>query len=311
MESDSDTPPASTSEPDTTRSLATPPAASKWPVARQAQAPPLVPARMLNEFAYCPRLAYLEWVQREWADNVETLEGKHVHRRVDEPQGARAVLHDAVAAALQRPPGPHRRHRPHRAQGGRARPVDYKRGRQAARGRGGLGARAGPALRPGPAPARARLPVPRGRDLLRRPRSERVRIRFTPQLVERTLQLLTSMRAMLGRRGDPAAARGQPEVPALLAGVDLPAGGGAVPASRRATCGRSRVSDRADPSAGRAGAGARCVRLSGERLLVESAEGRVATRLARNLPARADGRRARLDCRRSTRAASAASPSST
>jgi CRISPR-associated protein Cas1 len=38
-----------------------------------------IPARMLNEFAYCPRLAYLEWVQGEWADNVETLEGSHTH----------------------------------------------------------------------------------------------------------------------------------------------------------------------------------------------------------------------------------------
>lgn len=26
--------------------------------------PPPVPARMLNEFTYCPRLAYLEWVQK-------------------------------------------------------------------------------------------------------------------------------------------------------------------------------------------------------------------------------------------------------
>lgn len=26
---------------------------------------PLLPARMLNEYQYCPRLAYLEWVQGE------------------------------------------------------------------------------------------------------------------------------------------------------------------------------------------------------------------------------------------------------
>jgi hypothetical protein len=26
---------------------------------------PHVPARMVNEFVYCPRLAYLEWVQGE------------------------------------------------------------------------------------------------------------------------------------------------------------------------------------------------------------------------------------------------------
>lgn len=40
----------------------------------------VVPARMLNEFTYCPRLAYLEWVQGEWADNPDTLDGEFVHR---------------------------------------------------------------------------------------------------------------------------------------------------------------------------------------------------------------------------------------
>lgn len=50
--------------------------------------PDQLPARMLNEFAYCPRLFYLEYVQREWAHNVETLEGRFVHRRVDTPGGA-------------------------------------------------------------------------------------------------------------------------------------------------------------------------------------------------------------------------------
>ena len=45
----------------------------------------LVPARMLNEFTYCPRLAYLEWVQGEWADNPDTLDGEFVHRNADQP----------------------------------------------------------------------------------------------------------------------------------------------------------------------------------------------------------------------------------
>lgn len=49
--------------------------------------PELAPARMLNEFAYCPRLCYLEWVQAEWADNPDTLDGKFHHRRVDQPTG--------------------------------------------------------------------------------------------------------------------------------------------------------------------------------------------------------------------------------
>lgn len=46
---------------------------------------PLIPARMVNEFVYCPRLAYLMWTQREWADTSDTVEGQAVHRRVDRP----------------------------------------------------------------------------------------------------------------------------------------------------------------------------------------------------------------------------------
>lgn len=45
----------------------------------------LVPARMLNEFTYCPRLAYLEWIQGEFRDNLDTREGTFGHRNVDRP----------------------------------------------------------------------------------------------------------------------------------------------------------------------------------------------------------------------------------
>ncbi len=48
---------------------------------------PLIPARMVNEYVYCPRLAYLEWVQGEWADSADTVEGRAGHRRVDKPKG--------------------------------------------------------------------------------------------------------------------------------------------------------------------------------------------------------------------------------
>ncbi len=48
---------------------------------------PLLPARMVNEYEYCPRLAYLEWVQGEWADSGDTVEGRHSHRRVDRASG--------------------------------------------------------------------------------------------------------------------------------------------------------------------------------------------------------------------------------
>lgn len=48
---------------------------------------PLLPARMVNEYQYCPRLAYLEWVQGEWAESGDTVEGRYRHRRVDKPAG--------------------------------------------------------------------------------------------------------------------------------------------------------------------------------------------------------------------------------
>jgi len=50
--------------------------------------PQTVPARMVNEFVYCPRLAYPEWVQGDWADNADTAEGRFTHRAVDRPSGA-------------------------------------------------------------------------------------------------------------------------------------------------------------------------------------------------------------------------------
>lgn len=52
-----------------------------------AEYPDLLPARMLNEFAYCPRLAYLEWVQGEFSHSADTLDGVLQHRRVDKPGG--------------------------------------------------------------------------------------------------------------------------------------------------------------------------------------------------------------------------------
>jgi CRISPR-associated protein Cas1 len=48
----------------------------------------LIPVRMLNEFTYCPRLAYLEWAQGEFTDNLETKQGTFGHRNVDRPSSA-------------------------------------------------------------------------------------------------------------------------------------------------------------------------------------------------------------------------------
>lgn len=58
------------------------PSISAMPPAADAEAP-LVPARMVNEWVYCPRLAYLEWVEGHWADSADTAEGRRVHARTD------------------------------------------------------------------------------------------------------------------------------------------------------------------------------------------------------------------------------------
>ncbi len=49
--------------------------------------PDLVPARMLNEFAYCPRLFFLEWVQARFVDSDDTVQGRYHHRAAEDERG--------------------------------------------------------------------------------------------------------------------------------------------------------------------------------------------------------------------------------
>jgi len=53
----------------------------------EIEIPDLIPARMLNEYTYCPRLCYIEWVEGEFEDNADTVDGRFQHRRVDQSQG--------------------------------------------------------------------------------------------------------------------------------------------------------------------------------------------------------------------------------
>lgn len=50
--------------------------------------PRLLPARILNEHVYCPRLAYLEWVDRRFEESADTAEGTFAHRRTHRERGA-------------------------------------------------------------------------------------------------------------------------------------------------------------------------------------------------------------------------------
>ncbi|MBX3423209.1 MAG: CRISPR-associated endonuclease Cas1 [Pirellulaceae bacterium] len=56
----------------------------------------LLPARMLNEFVYCPRLFYLEHVDGLFAHNSDTLEGAARHSRVDAKSDALPTAQEAV-----------------------------------------------------------------------------------------------------------------------------------------------------------------------------------------------------------------------
>jgi len=59
--------------------------------------PEHIPARMLNEFVYCPRLFYLEWVDHRWADSADTEQGRFTHRASDRREGS---LPDPEFAAI-------------------------------------------------------------------------------------------------------------------------------------------------------------------------------------------------------------------
>ena len=47
-----------------------------------------LPSRMLNEFVYCQRLFYYEFVEGVFVESADTLRGQTIHRRVDAGNGA-------------------------------------------------------------------------------------------------------------------------------------------------------------------------------------------------------------------------------
>jgi CRISP-associated protein Cas1 len=98
--------------------------------------PEYLPARMVNEFCYCPRLFFYEWVEGVFAESSDTVEGAAQHKRVDRKQ-------DALPAAKDLPETIHSRSVTLSSErlkviakldlveveDGIATPVDYKRGR--------------------------------------------------------------------------------------------------------------------------------------------------------------------------------------
>lgn len=94
----------------------------------------LIPARMLNEFAYCPRLCYIEWVQGEFVDSADTVDGRFQHRRVDKgyekiPEDEWETLHARSVYLSGSNVGITCRIDLLEGQGTYVTPVDYKRGK--------------------------------------------------------------------------------------------------------------------------------------------------------------------------------------
>jgi len=108
---------------------------------RDDAVPAHVPARIVNEVLYCERLAFLEWVQREFADSADTVEGRVVHARAD--AGGRPLAAPADPDDPPEPPPPYTARSVWlssdalgltakidvvEAEGGAVVPVEYKRG---------------------------------------------------------------------------------------------------------------------------------------------------------------------------------------
>lgn len=98
-----------------------------------------LPARMLNEFVYCPRLFFYEHVEGIFVHNTETVEGSIIHQRVDEKEDElptpealletdRRVKARSVMLSSERY-GVLAKMDLVEAEGGVVVPVDYKRGR--------------------------------------------------------------------------------------------------------------------------------------------------------------------------------------
>lgn len=189
--------------------------------------PELVPARMLNEYAFCPRLFFLEWVDSLWASSGDTAEGDRLHGRVDAGGGAAPLPVEGqvkaarsvelasdqlgITAKLDLLEG---------VDGG-VMPIDTKKGRPA---------RDGTPWEADAIQVCAQVlllrehgyTVERGEIFYAETR-QRVPVEVTPGLVARTMQIVSEARAVATRLAPPPPLRASPKCSRCsLAGICLP-----------------------------------------------------------------------------------------
>jgi CRISPR-associated protein Cas1 len=189
--------------------------------------PELIPARMLNEYAYCPRLFFLEWVDSLWAPNSDTAEGDWHHRRVDAGGGAAPLPGEGelraarsvelaserlgIIAKLDLVEGI----------GGSIVPVDTKKGRPA---------RDGSPWEADAVQICAQVLLLREHgytvqcgEIFYAETRQRVAVEITSALVARTLEIVEQARATATRLAPPPPLRSSPKCPRCsLAGICLP-----------------------------------------------------------------------------------------
>ncbi|MEN9544623.1 MAG: hypothetical protein RLZZ598_1456 [Pseudomonadota bacterium] len=201
------------------------------------QGTPLLPARMLNEYVYCPRLAYLEWMQGEWAESADTLEGKQVHRRVDKPRGK-----PPAAAAANPEDAEEDRSRIHvhslelssdalglvakldlaEFEGRRAVPVDYKRGKRPHVAQGAYEPERVQLCAQGLLLQEHGYEAPEG-VLYFAASKERVRVEFDADLLETTRLAAAGLRLLVSGGQIPPPLKNSPKCPRCsLVGICLP-----------------------------------------------------------------------------------------
>lgn len=192
--------------------------------------PELVPARMVNEFTYCPRLFYLEWVQARFVDNADTVEGTYQHRNVDKPEGRVPLAGDgelphagarSVMVSSQRL-GLIGRIDLLEGEGGVVQPVDYKRGSAPANAERSWEPERVQLCTLGLMLRDAGYECDSG-ELWFVEGRERVKVPFTEALVNRTLGLLEELRTTAARDLAPPPLVNSPKCPRCsLVGVCLP-----------------------------------------------------------------------------------------
>jgi CRISPR-associated protein Cas1 len=69
-------------------------ASSLFKILPASSLPEYLPARMVNEFVYCPRLFFYEFVEGIFRESGDTVEGAHLHKRVDKEGSALPLPED-------------------------------------------------------------------------------------------------------------------------------------------------------------------------------------------------------------------------